>query len=368
MFSERELRGAAVAVQGGVARRARDGLGVHSHGVVSHASGFERVVAALLGAVHGELDELEVRLEIVPGNCPRGRRLDGRDHLGRDVVPDLDRLVAPGHGERVVWRDGPMRWCTVGSGRGRARRGRQTRRRDGNAREASGRALRSVLVSASSQTFQNRGPHPLSALPRTPRTQTRESNMDDPELKAKARDVFTALTANGASFTEFLDADFSAWRVFFRGLKELSNDQTSALGELAAGSFLGRNDIMMSNWGKSVKERSELFKEEFDRFIGLPEVRGALAKDLGMASQAPPASPLAAMRAAASREASPQKKRRTQGTPRMTRRGTRGTEHSPARAIDGGNGRGASAHHHGSHHPKPPSPPPSRPGRRCPRR
>ena len=124
--------------------------------------------------------------------------------------------------------------------------------------------------------------------------------MDDPELKAKARDVFTALTANGASFTEFLDADFSAWRVFFRGLKELSNDQTSALGELAAGGFLGRNDITMSNWGKSVKERSELFKEEFDRFIGLAEVRGALAKDLGMASQAPPASPLAAVRAAAS--------------------------------------------------------------------
>ena len=115
--------------------------------------------------------------------------------------------------------------------------------------------------------------------------------MDDPELKAKARDVFTALTANGASFTEFLDADFSAWRVFFRGLKELSNDQTSALGELAAGGFLGRNDITMSNWGKSVKERSELFKEEFDRFIGLAEVRGALAKDLGMASQAPRASP-----------------------------------------------------------------------------
>ena len=172
--------------------------------------------------------------------------------------------------------------------------------------------------------------------------------MDDPELKAKARDVFTALTANGASFTEFLDADFSAWRVFFRGLKELSNDQTSALGELAAGGFLGRNDITMSNWGKSVKERSELFKEEFDRFIGLAEVRGALAKDLGMASQAPPASPLAAMRAAASREASPAK----ENAGDTANDAARGTEHSPARAIDGGD-EGAS----GSRHPKPPSPP-----------
>ena len=110
--------------------------------------------------------------------------------------------------------------------------------------------------------------------------------MDDPELKAKARDVFTALTANGASFTEFLDADFSAWRVFFRGLKELSNDQTSALGELAAGGFLGRNDITMSNWGKSVKERSELFKEEFDRFIGLPEVRGGEGPRMSVAGAA----------------------------------------------------------------------------------
>lgn len=174
--------------------------------------------------------------------------------------------------------------------------------------------------------------------------------MDDPELKAKARDVFTALTANGASFTEFLDADFSAWRVFFRGLKELSNDQTSALGELAAGGFLGRNDITMSNWGKSVKERSELFKEEFDRFIGLAEVRGALAKDLGMASQAPPASPLAAMRAAASREASPAKENAGDTANDAARH--RGTEHSPARAIDGGD-EGAS----GSRHPKPPSPP-----------
>ena len=179
--------------------------------------------------------------------------------------------------------------------------------------------------------------------------------MDDPELKAKARDVFTALTANGASFTEFLDADFSAWRVFFRGLKELSNAQTSALGELAAGGFLGRNDITMSNWGKSVKERSELFKEEFDRFIGLAEVRGALAKDLGLSSQAPPASPLAAMRAAASREASPAKENAGDTANDAARH--RGTEHSPARAIDGGDGQGASAHHHGSHHPKPPSPP-----------
>ena len=178
--------------------------------------------------------------------------------------------------------------------------------------------------------------------------------MDDPELKAKARDVFTALTANGASFTEFLDADFSAWRVFFRGLKELSNDQTSALGELAAGGFLGRNDITMSNWGKSVKERSELFKEEFDRFIGLAEVRGALAKDLGLSSQAPPASPLAAMRAAASREASPAKENAGDTANDAARH--RGTEHSPARAIDGGDGQGASAHHLGSHHPKPPSP------------
>ena len=140
----------------------------------------------------------------------------------------------------------------------------------------------------------------------TARTHAESRTMDDPELKAKARDVFTALTANGASFTEFLDADFSAWRVFFRGLKELSGDQTSALGEIASGGFLGRNDITMSNWGKSVKERSELFKEEFERFISLREVREALAKDLGMAAVAPPQSPLAAMRAA-SRETSPAK-------------------------------------------------------------
>jgi len=28
----------------------------------------------------------------------------------------------------------------------------------------------------------------------------------------------------------------------------------------------GKHDIAMSQWGKSVKERSELFKEEFTRF------------------------------------------------------------------------------------------------------
>jgi hypothetical protein len=171
----------------------------------------------------------------------------------------------------------------------------------------------------------------------TARTHAESRTMDDPELKAKARDVFTALTANGASFTEFLDADFSAWRVFFRGLKELSGDQTSALGEIASGGFLGRNDITMSNWGKSVKERSELFKEEFERFISLREVREALAKDLGMAAVAPPQSPLAAMRAA-SRETSPAKENAGDVANE--------TAASPTR-LDGGDGAAAYRTNHG---------------------
>lgn len=122
--------------------------------------------------------------------------------------------------------------------------------------------------------------------------------MDD-DLRQKAQDVFAALAVNGASFTEFLDTDFSSWRVFFRAVKDFAADQSTALAALANAGFLSRHEISVANWGKSVKERSPLFKEEFEKFIALEEVREALAKDLGVAPPPPP-SPLAAVRPAAS--------------------------------------------------------------------
>ena len=122
--------------------------------------------------------------------------------------------------------------------------------------------------------------------------------MDD-DLRQKAQDVFAALAVNGASFTEFLDTDFSSWRVFFRAVKDFAADQSTALAALANAGFLGRHEISVANWGKSVKERSPLFKEEFEKFIALEEVREALAKDLGVAPPPPP-SPLVALKTAAS--------------------------------------------------------------------
>ena len=119
---------------------------------------------------------------------------------------------------------------------------------------------------------------------------------DDEQVMAKARDVYAALTANGASFTEFLDADFSSWRVFFRAVKDFAADESTALAALTHG-FLTRHEICVSHWGKSVKERSALFKDEFERFIALPEVRDALARDLGVVPpQGAPRSPLASLR------------------------------------------------------------------------
>lgn len=133
VLAERELRGAAVAVQRGVARCARDGGGVQPHGV-AHAPGFKRVVAALLRLVHRELDELWPGFEIV--DLERALRLDLREHLGRDVVADLERFVAFGHGARVgcgacEWEgDGACglwgfhRWGRDGNGRRREASGR----------------------------------------------------------------------------------------------------------------------------------------------------------------------------------------------------------------------------------------------------
>ena len=232
----------------------------------------------------------------------------------------------------MVWRDGTRRWCAVGSGWGARDGAPNPARRRARARRAGGRYDLALLVSAKQSNISDCCQAPTLATAGAAADADKGVEYGRSRAQGKGTRCVHRPDRQRRQLHRVLDADFSAWRVFFRGLKELSNDQTSALGELAAGGFLGRNDITMSNWGKSVKERSELFKEEFDRFIGLAEVRGALAKDLGMASQAPPASPLAAMRAAASREASPP--RRTQGD--TANDAARGTEHSPARAIDGG--------------------------------
>ena len=104
----------------------------------------------------------------------------------------------------------------------------------------------------------------------------------DSEVAEKARGVFAALAVRGRPFEEVLASDFADWRMFFRFVKDASADPTTALGELNATSFLGKHDISVSAWGKSVKERSPLFKEEFEKFMRIERVREALAADLGV--------------------------------------------------------------------------------------
>ena len=70
----------------------------------------------------------------------------------------------------------------------------------------------------------------------------------------------------------------------------VGGNPTTALGELNATSFLGKHDISVSAWGKSVKERSPLFKEEFEKFMRIERVREALAADLGPETPRPRAS------------------------------------------------------------------------------
>ena len=108
----------------------------------------------------------------------------------------------------------------------------------------------------------------------------------DPEVAEKARGVFVELAAHGRPFEEILSSDFANWRMFFRFVKDASADPTTSLGELNATSFLGKHDISVSAWGKSVKERSPLFKEEFEKFMRIERVREALAADLG--TETPP--------------------------------------------------------------------------------
>jgi hypothetical protein len=104
----------------------------------------------------------------------------------------------------------------------------------------------------------------------------------DPEVAERARGVFDALAVRGRPFEDIQASDFADWRMFFRFVKDASADPTTALGELNATSFLGKHDISVTAWGKSVKERSPLFKEEFDKFMRIERVREALAADLGV--------------------------------------------------------------------------------------
>ena len=104
----------------------------------------------------------------------------------------------------------------------------------------------------------------------------------DPEVAERARGVFDALAVRGRPFEDIQASDFADWRMFFRFVKDASADPTTALGELNATSFLGKHDISVAAWGKSVKERSPLFKEEFDKFMRIERVRLALAADLGV--------------------------------------------------------------------------------------
>jgi hypothetical protein len=104
----------------------------------------------------------------------------------------------------------------------------------------------------------------------------------DPEVAERARGVFDALAVRGRPFEDIQASDFADWRMFFRFVKDASADPTTALGELNATSFLGKHDISVAAWGKSVKERSPLFKEEFDKFMRIERVREALAADLGV--------------------------------------------------------------------------------------
>lgn len=104
----------------------------------------------------------------------------------------------------------------------------------------------------------------------------------DNDVTDKARSVFTALAVHGVPLVDVLASDFANWRLFFRHVKDSLNDPTTNLGELSSGSFLGKRDIVVANWGTRVKERSPLFKAEFEAFILIDEVRNALAADLGM--------------------------------------------------------------------------------------
>ena len=63
-------------------------------------------------------------------------------------------------------------------------------------------------------------------------------------MRDRARDVFVALTGveTGSTtleaFEDVFNNDFSAWRVFFRAVKDLTADNESALAELSGGGFL----------------------------------------------------------------------------------------------------------------------------------
>lgn len=95
------------------------------------------------------------------------------------------------------------------------------------------------------------------------------------ESRRRATELFVELASGSTTFTAVVSTRYAEWRNLFRVLKELRDDETSALRGCAAD---GSAPTDFESWGR---ERSPMFADEFGKFLRHEGCVGAVEVDLG---------------------------------------------------------------------------------------
>lgn len=81
------------------------------------------------------------------------------------------------------------------------------------------------------------------------------------ESRRRATELFVELASGSTTFSTVVSTRYAEWRNLFRVLKELRDDETSALRGCAAD---GSAPTDFESWGR---ERSPMFADEFGKFL-----------------------------------------------------------------------------------------------------
>ena len=94
-------------------------------------------------------------------------------------------------------------------------------------------------------------------------------------MDEKAVDLFVELATRSSTFAGVVQTRYAEWRNLFRVLKDLKNDETSALSSVARDAS---SPTDFEQWGR---ERSPMFADEFEKFLSDARCVEAVCEDLG---------------------------------------------------------------------------------------
>jgi len=100
------------------------------------------------------------------------------------------------------------------------------------------------------------------------------------ESRRRAAELFAELASGSTNFSAVVSTRYAEWRNLFRVLKELRDDETSALRGCAAD---GSAPTDFESWGR---ERTPMFADEFGKFLRHEGCVAAVEVDLGCEASA----------------------------------------------------------------------------------